>query len=123
LPTLSVTLVCYWSKDWLTAAGAFLVNHFLRTEVILAQAALGFPEFRTPGRALADHPAVGVSGTYLLPEIIAQFREAHPGMHVTLALGTSARALEALRLNRAELGVVGGSRAGVLTDVQIRGWK
>ncbi len=52
--------------------------------------------------------AAGVSGTYLLPEVIAQFQEAHPGIRVALELGTSATAVETLRSHRAELGVVGG---------------
>jgi LysR family transcriptional regulator, transcriptional activator of the cysJI operon len=97
-----------WRKAELTAAGAFLANHVLRAEAILAQASLGISEFRTPGRGSLAIVASGVSGTYLLPEIIAQFHEAHPGIRVSLELGTSARAVEVLRSHRAELGVVGG---------------
>ena len=92
----------------LTAAGEFLANHVLRAEAILAQAALGVPEFRTPGSGSLTIVAAGVSGTYLLPEVIAQFQEAHPGIRVALELGTSATAVETLRSHRAELGVVGG---------------
>src|SRR5882724_274025 len=66
-------------KNALTAAGEFLANHVLRAEAILAQAALGVPEFRTPGSGSLTIVAAGVSGTYLLPEVIAQFHEAHPG--------------------------------------------
>ena len=92
----------------LTAAGEFFANHVLRAEAILAQAALGVPEFRTPGSGSLTIVAAGVSGTYLLPEVIAQFQEAHPGMRVALKLGTSATAVETVRSHRAELGVVGG---------------
>jgi LysR family transcriptional regulator, transcriptional activator of the cysJI operon len=92
----------------LTAAGEFLANHVLRAEAILAQARLGVPEFRTPGFGSLTIVAAGVSGTYLLPEVIARFQKAHPGIRVALELGTSAQAVEALRLHRAELGVVGG---------------
>jgi DNA-binding transcriptional LysR family regulator len=92
----------------LTAAGEFLANHVLRAEAILAQAALGVPEFRMPGSGSLTIVAAGVSGTYLLPEVIAQFQEAHPGIRVALELGTSATAVETLRSHRAELGVVGG---------------
>jgi DNA-binding transcriptional LysR family regulator len=92
----------------LTAAGEFLANHVLRAEAILSQAALGVPEFRTPGSGSLTIVAAGVSGTYLLPEVIAQFQETHPGIRVTLELGTSATAVETLRSHRAELGVVGG---------------
>jgi len=92
----------------LTAAGEFLANHVLRAEAILAQASLGVPEFRMPGSGLLTIVAAGVSGTYLLPEVVAQFQEAHPGIRVVLELGTSATAVETLRAHRAELGVVGG---------------
>jgi DNA-binding transcriptional LysR family regulator len=92
----------------LTAAGEFLANHVLRAEAILAQAALGVPEFRAPGSGSLTIVAAGVSGTYLLPEVIAEFQQAHPGIRVALELGTSATAVETVRSHRAELGVVGG---------------
>jgi len=91
----------------LTEAGKFLANYVLRAEAILAQAALGVPEYLTPGSGSLTLVAAGVSGTYLLPEVIAQFQKAHPGIRVALELGTSAKAVEALRSHRAELGVVG----------------
>jgi DNA-binding transcriptional LysR family regulator len=92
----------------LTNAGEFLANHVLRAEALLAQAALGAAEYRTPGSGSLTIVAAGVSGTYLLPEVVAAFQEAHPGIRVSLELGTSARAVDALRSHRAELGVVGG---------------
>jgi len=92
----------------LTPAGEFLANHVLRAEAILAQAGRGVSEFREPGSGLLTMVAAGVSGTYLLPEVIARFQQAHPGIRVALELGTSAKAVEALRSHRAELGVVGG---------------
>jgi DNA-binding transcriptional LysR family regulator len=66
----------------LTEAGVFLADYVLRAEAILAQAALGVPEFRTPGSGLLTIVAAGVRGTYLLPEVIAQFQKAHPGIRV-----------------------------------------
>lgn len=92
----------------LTPAGEFLANHVLRAEALLAQAALGVSEFREPGSGALRIVAAGVSGTYLLPEVIAQFQQAHPGIRVVLELGTSAKAVEALRSHRAELGMVSG---------------
>src|SRR5712671_1567267 len=92
----------------LTPAGEFLANHVLRAEAILAQAALGGTEFREPGSGALRIVAAGVSGTYLLPEVIAQFQQAHPGIRVSLELGTSAKAVEALRSHRAELGMASG---------------
>src|SRR5258708_447873 len=92
----------------LTPAGEFLANYVLRAEAILAQAALGVAEFRELGSGALRIVAAGVSGTYLLPEVIAQFQQAHPGIRVSLELATSARAVEALRSHRAELGMVSG---------------
>jgi LysR family transcriptional regulator, transcriptional activator of the cysJI operon len=92
----------------LTTAGQFLANYVLRAEAILAQAAFGIPEFRTPGMGSLTIVAAGVSGTYLLPEVITCFQQAHPGIRVALELGTSASAVEAVRSHRAELGMVGG---------------
>jgi DNA-binding transcriptional LysR family regulator len=92
----------------LTPAGEFLANYVLRAEAILAQAALGAPEFRKLGSGALRIVAAGVSGTYLLPEVIAQFQQTHPGTRVSLELATSARAVEALRSHRAELGMVSG---------------
>jgi len=62
--------------------------------------------------------AAGVSGTYLLPEVIAQFQQAHPGIRVSLELATSARAVEALRSHRAELGMVSGFVAGPEIEIE-----
>lgn len=92
----------------LTSAGELLANHVLRAQALLAQAARAMAEFREPGAGSLAIFASGVPGTYLLPEVLTAFCRAHPGVRVDLTLGTSARAVEALRSHRAELGVVGG---------------
>jgi DNA-binding transcriptional LysR family regulator len=92
----------------LTAAGEFLANHVLRAEAILAQASRGVAELREPGSGSLGIVASGITGTYLLPEVIATFQQANPGVHINLELATTAKAVEALRSHRAELGVVGG---------------
>jgi LysR family transcriptional regulator, transcriptional activator of the cysJI operon len=102
----------------LTPAGEFLANYVLRAEAILAQAALGVPEFRELGSGALRIVAAGVSGTYLLPEVIAQFQQAHPGVRVSLELATSARAVEALRSHRAELGMVSGFLAAPEIEIE-----
>ena len=92
----------------LTAAGEFFANHVLRAEAILAQATRGIAELRKPGSGSLGIIALGITGTYLLPEVIATFEQAHPGVHIALELATTEKAVEALRSHRAELGVVGG---------------
>jgi DNA-binding transcriptional LysR family regulator len=102
----------------LTPAGEFVTNHVLRAEAILAQAARGVTEFREPSAGSLAVAASGVPGTYLLPDVVAAFHQAHPGVRVTVQLGTSARAVELLRAHQAELGVVGGFVAAPEIEVE-----
>jgi DNA-binding transcriptional LysR family regulator len=95
----------------LTPAGAFLANHVLRAEALLAQAARGLAEFRQPRAGGLSIVAAGVTGTYVVPEVVAAFHAAHPGVKVRVDLATSAGAVEVLRAHRAEVGVVGGFAA------------
>jgi DNA-binding transcriptional LysR family regulator len=92
----------------LTAAGEFLASHVLRAEAILAQAAYGVTALREPGLGALSVRASGTPGTYLLPDVIAGFQQAHPGVRVNFELGTSAEVVKAVRLHQAEIGVVGG---------------
>jgi DNA-binding transcriptional LysR family regulator len=92
----------------LTAAGEFLATHVLRAEAILAQAAYGIAALRGPGLGTLTLRASGTPGTYLLPDIIASFQEAHPGVRVNFELGTSAEVVKAVRSHHAEIGVAGG---------------
>src|SRR5262245_47524055 len=64
----------------LTPAGEFLANHVLRAQALLAQAARGIGEFRQATTGSLAIVASGVPGTYLLPEVIATFQGAHPGV-------------------------------------------
>jgi DNA-binding transcriptional LysR family regulator len=92
----------------LTAAGELLATHVLRAEAILAQAAYGIAALREPGLGTLSVWASGTPGTYLLPEVIANFQAMHPGVRVNFELGTSAEVVKAVRSHRAEIGVTGG---------------
>jgi LysR family transcriptional regulator, transcriptional activator of the cysJI operon len=92
----------------LTAAGEYLASHVLRAEAILAQAAHGVAALREPGPGTLSIRASGTPGTYLLPDIIANFLQTHPGVRVNFELGTSAEAVKAVRSHQAEIAVVGG---------------
>lgn len=92
----------------LTAAGEFLATHVLRAEAILAQAAYGVAALREPGMGTLSIRASGTPGTYLLPDVIASFQQAHPGVRINFELGTSAEVVKAVRSHRAEIGVAGG---------------
>jgi DNA-binding transcriptional LysR family regulator len=93
----------------LTRAGDFVADYVLRAEALLVQAALGADQFRTGGSGSVAVVASSLTGTYLLPEIIAEFQHSYPGVRVSLQVGTAAQALELLRSHRAELGFVAGA--------------
>jgi DNA-binding transcriptional LysR family regulator len=95
----------------LTQAGDFVANHVLRAESLLAQAGLGVAQFRQSGSGSVALVASSLTGTYLLPEIIAEFQHSHPGVRVTMQVGSAEQAIELLRSHRAELGFVAGAVA------------
>jgi LysR family transcriptional regulator, transcriptional activator of the cysJI operon len=92
----------------LTSAGEFLATHVLRAEAILAQATYGLASFAEPELGSLSVWSSGTPGTYLLPDVIASFQQAHPGVRVSFALGTSTEVVEAVRSHRAEIGIAGG---------------
>jgi DNA-binding transcriptional LysR family regulator len=96
----------------LTTAGEFVANHVLRAESILAQAARGVAQFRDSGSGSLAIVASWLTGTYLLPKIIAEFQNARPGVRVSLEMGTAAKAVEWLRSHRAELGFIANAASG-----------
>src|SRR5215470_1486621 len=75
----------------LTRAGDFVA------EALLVQAGLGATQFCKSGSSWVAVVASSLTGTYLLPEIIAEFQHSHPGVRVTLQLGTAAQAIDSLR--------------------------
>lgn len=93
----------------LTGAGDFVANYVLRAEALLVQASLGVAQFRESGTGSVAIVASSLTGTYVLPEIIADFKHAHPGIQVILQIGTAREASELLRAHRAELGFVAGA--------------
>ncbi len=96
----------------LTTAGEFVANYVLRAESLLAQSVRGVGELRKSGSGSLVIVASWLTGTYLLPEIIAEFKYTHPGVLVSLELGTAKQAVERLRSHRAELGFIAGAVTG-----------
>jgi DNA-binding transcriptional LysR family regulator len=92
----------------LTAAGEFLASHVLRSEALLRQAAHGLAALKEPMSGTLSVAAAGTPGTYVLPEIVAAFQNAHPGVGVHFELATSSQVINAVRTHHAELGVTGG---------------
>jgi DNA-binding transcriptional LysR family regulator len=107
---LGVTLVDRKRRDGkLSAAGEFVANHVLRAEALLVQAGLGAGQYREVGTGSVAIVASSLTGRYVLPEIIAEFQQAHPGVLITMQVGTAQQAVEQLRSHRAELGLVAGN--------------
>ena len=52
--------------------------------------------------------AAGTPGTYVLPEIVAEFQNAHPGVRVHFELATSSQVVNEIRNHHADIGVTGG---------------
>jgi LysR family transcriptional regulator, transcriptional activator of the cysJI operon len=115
---LGVNLVERARRGALTSAVDFVANYVLRAEALLVQAGLGATQFRQSGSGTVAVAASSLTGTYLLPEIIAEFQHAHMGIRVGLHVGTAEQAIDLLRSHRAELGFVAGAVAAPEIEIE-----
>jgi DNA-binding transcriptional LysR family regulator len=92
----------------LTEAGEYLAGHVVRAEALLKQAAQGLAALRDPTSGIVSIIASGTPGTYVLPDIVAAFQKAHPGVRIRFELATSTGVINAVRSHHAEVGVTGG---------------
>jgi DNA-binding transcriptional LysR family regulator len=104
---LSVKLIERRSRT-LTEAGEYLASHVARAEALLKQSAKGLAALRNPVSGVVSLIASGTPGTYVLPEIVANFQATHPAVRFNFELATSSAVIDAVRSHRAELGVTGG---------------
>jgi DNA-binding transcriptional LysR family regulator len=105
-------------KRTLTPAGEFLAGHVLRSEALLKGAFQGLASFAGPSAGSIAIIAAGTPGTYVLPDIIAQFQQNHPGIKVRFELATSSQVVAAVRTHRADVGVTGGFAAAPEIDAE-----
>jgi LysR family transcriptional regulator, transcriptional activator of the cysJI operon len=92
----------------LTPAGEVLADYVLRAEALLANAARAVAADLDADTGTLSLSSSGVPGTYVLPELLARFREQHPGVELEFDVTTSGGALERVRSHAVELAVVGG---------------
>jgi DNA-binding transcriptional LysR family regulator len=92
----------------LTAAGDLLANHVVRAEAILAQTTNLISALLEPEQGFLSIRAAGISGTYLVPDVVAEFQKRHPQVRVNFLLGTSAEVVKAVRSHQVEIGVAAG---------------
>lgn len=95
----------------LTEAGKVLAQYVLEAEALLGRGAERLRAFTELGIGTLVIAASGTPGTYLLPKVLADFRQRHPGVEISTVFGTSAEAVRAVRSHHAELGVVGTASA------------
>ncbi|TMC31372.1 MAG: LysR family transcriptional regulator [Chloroflexi bacterium] len=92
----------------MTPAGEVLADYVLRAEALLANGRrhVGSVAGGTAGTlAIA---ASGIPGTYVVPTVIARYREELPSVDINFDLATSGGVLELVRAHKVELGIVGG---------------
>ena len=92
----------------LTPAGELLADYVLRAEALLANASRAVSAALEADAGTLSLAASGIPGTYVLPELLARFRNAHPDVELEFEVTTSGGALERVRSHRVELAVVGG---------------
>lgn len=92
----------------LTPAGEALADYVLRAEALLANGRRAVDAAGDPAVGSVAVGASGIPGTYLLPSVVARFRQLNPGISVELRLSTSGGTLAAVRSHALELGIVGG---------------
>lgn len=88
--------------------GRVLADYVLRAEALLVNGRRALRAAAGEEVGTLAFAASGIPGTYLLPEIVARFKQRHPSVELVFELSTSAGALELVRAHRVELAVVGG---------------
>ena len=92
----------------LTPPGRFLADYVTRAGAVLEQADRGVRALVEAEAGTLRLGASGTPGTYLVPDVVAQFVSQRPFVDVDFRLGTSAETLTALRNYEIEIAVVGG---------------
>lgn len=91
----------------LTEAGSTLYGYARRTLDVLDEAALALEELRGIKRGNLRVGASTTVGIYLLPAALGAFKKLHPGIVISLEIGTRARVQEQVLRNELDLAVVG----------------
>ncbi|MHB8610826.1 MAG: LysR substrate-binding domain-containing protein [Candidatus Dormibacteraceae bacterium] len=91
----------------LTEAGSLLYSYAMRTLNVLDEASLALEEMRGIERGTLRVGASTTVGIYLLPAALGAFKKLHPGLVISLEIGTRARVQEQVLRNELDLAVVG----------------
>ena len=91
----------------LTEAGTLLYGYARRMLDVLDEAAVEIEEMRGIKRGTLRVGASTTVGIYLLPAALGAFKKLHPGLVISLEIGTRERVQEQVLLNELDLAVVG----------------
>lgn len=91
----------------LTEAGSVLYGYARRTLDVVDEAALVLEEMRGIKRGTLRVGASTTVGIYLLPAALGAFKKLHPGLVISLEIGTRNRVQEQVINNELDLAVVG----------------
>ena len=91
----------------LTEAGRLLYNYARRMLDVLDEATVAMEEMRGIQRGTLRVGASTTVGIYLLPAALGAFKKLHPGLVISLEIGTRARVQEQVLRNELDLAVVG----------------
>ena len=91
----------------LTEAGTILYGYARRMLDVLDEATLAIEEMRGIKRGTLRVGASTTVGIYLLPAALGAFKKLHPGLVISLEIGTRARVQEQVLRNELDLAVVG----------------
>jgi DNA-binding transcriptional LysR family regulator len=97
---------------YLTDAGRTLASYVQRMAIMEAEAREAVEELKGLESGLLVVGASATIGIYLLPEVVGEFRNRHPGIKVSLRVGNKRHTIERLLRNELDFALV----AGPVTD-------
>lgn len=104
-----------------TREGEILYQYAVSMMNIREKAILSLQDFSRNAEGVLEIQASSIPGEYILPQILATFREKHPKVRYYLEQSDSAQACENVLAHKGELGVVGSrSSPGLHYDLLLR---
>jgi DNA-binding transcriptional LysR family regulator len=100
---------------YLTDSGRTLAAYVQRMAIMEAEAREAMEELKGLESGLLVVGASATIGIYLLPEVVGEFRNRHPGIKVSLRVGNKRHTIERLLRNEVDFGLV----AGPVTDTAL----
>lgn len=93
---------------YLTDAGRTLAIYIQRMSLLEEEARVAMEELKGLQSGLLVVGASATIGIYLLPEVVGEFRNRHPGIKVSLRVGNKRHTIERLARNELDFGLVAG---------------